>query len=162
TLTVISDISKRKAAEQAVRELSSRLLHMRDEEQRRIARELHDSTGQNLAALAMDLTRIQKESGALGPKALEALSECLVLADQCCREVRDMAELLHPPLLDEIGLASALEWNAEAFTRRTGISVELTIPSDIGRLGQDVETALFRIAQECLSNINRHSGSSKA
>ena len=161
-LLVISDVTKRKAAERAVQELSGRLLRLRDEEQRRIARELHDTTAQNLSALGMNLALVQRESERLGPEARAALLECVAIGDQCSREVRDVAALLHPPLLDEIGLASALRWYADSFSRRTGISVSVNVSPDLGRLGQDIETTLYRVAQECLTNIQRHSGSPTA
>ena len=156
------DITERKRAEDALHRLSTRLLQSQDSERRRIARELHDSTGQNLAALAMHLTRLSESSADLQPDAQQSLSTCLLLADQCSREIRILSYLLHPPMLDELGLASALQWYADGFGQRSGIQVDLEVPSDLGRLPQAVEIALFRVIQECLTNIHRHSGSTTA
>ena len=156
------DISRRERAETAVAELSGRLLRLRDEEQRRIARELHDSTAQNLSALLMSLALVDRVAGSLTSEARKALSDSIVLAEQCSSEIRDIASLLHPPLLDEVGLASALQWYAEFFTRRTGIRVDLEISPELGRLAPEAETMMFRIVQECLTNVQRHSGSPTA
>ena len=109
---------------------------------------------------SLSLAAVSRESGALSPAARNALDESIVLAGQTSREIRDTASLLHPPLLDETGLASALSWYAEGFSRRTGIDVRVEVAPDVGRLGQEVETAVFRIVQECLTNVHRHSGSS--
>jgi len=158
----VEDITERKRAEDALHRLSTRLLQSQDDERRRIARELHDSTGQNLAALAMHLTRLSESSADLLPDAQQSLSTCLLIADQCSREIRILSYLLHPPMLDELGLVSALQWYADGFGQRSGIQVYLGIPPDLGRLPQEVEIALFRIVQECLTNIHRHSGSSTA
>jgi PAS domain S-box-containing protein len=156
------DITERKRAEDALHRLSTRLLQSQDSERRRIARELHDSTGQNLAALAMHLTRLSESSADLQPDAQQSLSTCLLLTDQCSREIRILSYLLHPPMLDELGLASALQWYADGFGQRSGIQVNLEVPPDLGRLPQEVEIALFRVIQECLTNIHRHSGSATA
>jgi PAS domain S-box-containing protein len=158
----VEDITERKRAEDALHRLSTRLLQFQDSERRRIARELHDSTGQNLAALAMHLTRLSESSADLPPDARQSLSTCLLLADQCSREIRILSYLLHPPMLDELGLASALQWYADGFGQRSGIKVDLEVPPDLGRLPQEVEIALFRVIQECLTNIHRHSGSATA
>ncbi|HKQ62925.1 MAG TPA: chemotaxis protein CheB [Candidatus Polarisedimenticolaceae bacterium] len=161
TLT-LADITKRKQAEQAVAELSGRLLKTRDQEERRLARELHDSTAQSLSALTMSLSVVHQTADELPEEGRKALSDGMALADQCAREVRDIASLLHPPLLDEVGLRSALEWYAELFARRTGLRVELDVAPDLGRHSQEIETAVYRIVQECLTNVHRHSGSPSA
>jgi PAS domain S-box-containing protein len=153
------DITERKQAERHLRQLSARLLRLQEEERRRIARELHDTTAQNLAALRIALARVKEAGGSLHPAAKEALATSLELADECSLQIRTASYLLHPPLLDELGLASAVRVYAEGYTQRTGVQVEVAIPSDFGRLPTDVETTLFRIVQEALANVHRHSGS---
>jgi signal transduction histidine kinase len=153
------DITERKRAEESLRQLSTQLLRAQDDERRRIARELHDSIGQELAALDLNLGWIQQSLGDLDARAHGVLAESLELVKRCSREIRDFSYLLHPPMLDEYGLASALRWYAEGFTRRTGIQVALDARDDLPRLPLDVETALFRVVQECLTNVQRHSGS---
>jgi PAS domain S-box-containing protein len=156
---VLRDITDRRRAEDSHRQLSAQLLSAQDDERRRIALELHDSTVQSLAALAMNLARMDLGAGALEPQTREVLSETIQLANRCMQEIRDFSYLLHPPTLDEYGLASALRWYAEGFARRSGIQVDLDLPDDLRRLPKEAETALFRVAQECLTNIQRHSGS---
>jgi len=156
---VLRDITDRRRAEDSHRQLSAQLLSAQDDERRRIALELHDSTAQTLAALAMNLARMGLGAGALEPQTREVLSETMQLANRCMQEIRDFSYLLHPPTLDEYGLASALRWYAEGFARRSGIRVDLDLPDDLRRLPKEAETALFRVAQECLTNIQRHSGS---
>lgn len=150
------------AANQALRELSARLLRMRDDEQRRLARELHDSVGQLVAAISMNIGVISLESGKLTPSAAKAISENARLLEEVSREIRTLSHLLHPPLLDEAGLTSALRWYIEGFAERSKLQVDLEIPADFGRLPNDMEIAIFRVIQECLTNIHRHSGSQKA
>ncbi|OLE48371.1 MAG: hypothetical protein AUI36_21055 [Cyanobacteria bacterium 13_1_40CM_2_61_4] len=161
-LLAVEDITQREETEKALHELSGRLLHLRDEEQRRIARELHDSTAQKVSALAMNLAVLDRVSGALGTEERRALAESLSLADECSRELRDLASLLHPPLLDDVGLESALQWYADSFGRLTGIMVSMDISPRLVRLGREIETTIFRIVQECLTNIQHHSGSKTA
>jgi two-component system sensor histidine kinase UhpB len=156
---VLRDITDRRRAEDSHRQLSAQLLRAQDDERRRIALELHDSTAQNLAALAMNLARMNLEAGSLDPQTREILSESIQLADRCMQEIRDFSYLLYPPTLDEHGLASALQWFAEGFARRSGIRVDLDLPDGLRRLPKDAETALFRVVQECLANVQRHSGS---
>jgi PAS domain S-box-containing protein len=147
---------------QVVRELSGRLLQVQDEERRRIARELHDSVGQMLAAVSMNLNQISGESSALTPGAARALQENVGLVEQLSTEIRTISHLLHPPLLDEIGLQSALRWYIDGFRERSKINVDLELPEDFGRLPRDFELTLFRVVQECLTNIHRHSESPTA
>src|SRR5688572_14271699 len=161
------DISLTKRAEEELRQreaelrlLSSRLLDMQDSERRRIARELHDGTAQNLFALDIALSRLIQQSRREDVR--NALQECLDLCEQSREEIRTLSYVLHPPMLDEAGLASALKWYVPGFSDRTGIKVDLAIGSNIGRMPIDVETDLFRVAQECLANIHRHSGSASA
>src|SRR3989442_1232219 len=153
---------ERKQAENEVRQLSGRLLQLQDEERRRIARELHDSAGQKVAALAMDLAVASEEAAAFRPKARQALAECFTLAEQIAAEVRTLSYLLHPPLLDESGLASAIRWYADGLAQRSGLHVNLEVPPEFGRLPPERETTLFRIVQESLTNALLHFGSKKA
>jgi PAS domain S-box-containing protein len=142
-----------------LRKLSARLLQIQDEERRRIARELHDSVGQLLAAIKMNISKVSGEKAKLSTPAASAISENMKLVEQVSNEIRTLSHLLHPPLLDEIGLLSALKWYIEGFSERSKIKVTAEMPSDLGRLPRDVELSLFRIVQECLTNIHRHSGS---
>jgi signal transduction histidine kinase len=143
-----------------VRRLNIKLLRLQDEERRRIARELHDSTGQNLAAMKMILDRMGLETK--GRKIGTMVEELSALNSEMSRELRTMSYLLHPPLLDDLGLPSALKWYAEGFEQRSGIKVELDLGPEFGRLADEMEIALFRVAQECLTNIHKHSGSATA
>ncbi len=141
-----------------LRELSARLLQLQDDERRRIARELHDSVGQTLAALAMNLSAVRLDVERLTQTA-HALTDSEDLVRDMSTEVRTISHLLHPPLLDEAGLLSALRWYVEGFAVRSKINVELDLPENFGRLPRESETAIFRVVQECLTNIHRHSES---
>lgn len=157
---ITRDITDRKRAEDAVRQLSGRILRLQDEERRRIARELHDSTAQVLTALSMNLSLVAKcEAVASNPQASQLLAESEALATQASDEIRNISHLLHPPDLDAVGLVAALRWYAGRFGQRTGIGVRLKTPTDLQRLPQQYELALFRVAQESLTNVQRHSGS---
>ncbi|HEV8700973.1 MAG TPA: MASE1 domain-containing protein [Candidatus Polarisedimenticolia bacterium] len=156
------EIAERNQAEDSLRRLSTRLLRVQDEERQRLARDLHDSTAQSLAALSMNLAVARGCRGALDRRAKDALDECDALADRCSREIRSLSYILHPPMLQEIGLPAALRWCAEGFARRSGIAVEVELPDHLDRLPMEVENALFRIVQECLTNVQRHSGSPTA
>jgi len=156
------DITERKAAEEALHKLSGRLLRLQDDERRRLARELHDSTAQLLVGLSINLSVVKESAGALEPRAQRALAESRTLVEQCLREIRTVSYLLHPPELDELGLESALASYVDGFVERSGIQVELDVAPDLGRLPQEAETTLFRIVQEALSNIHRHSASRTA
>jgi PAS domain S-box-containing protein len=145
-----------------LRDLSGRLMSAQDEERRRIARDLHDSAGQNLAALAMTVARIEDEAKRDPARLRETVKEVRDLIEGLTREIRTTSYLLHPPMLDEMGLASALGWYLEGLQQRSGLSIELDIPTDFGRLAPEVELAIFRLVQECLTNIHRHSGSKTA
>lgn len=149
-------------ANESLRELSSRLQQMRDEERRRIARELHDSVGQLLAALSMNIAVIQRQADRLDPAGARAVSENVAMVDQISREIRTISHLLHPPLLEVAGLASALRWYVDGFSERSQIKVELKMPEDLTRLPDEMEIAIFRVVQECLTNVHRHSGSAAA
>lgn len=143
-----------------VRHLTVKLLRLQDDERRRLARELHDSTGQMLAAMKMILDEMREE--ARDTKIEPMVAQIIDLNEEMSRQLRTMSYLLHPPLLDEVGLVSALKWFVEGFTERSGITVNLELSEDFGRLPSDMEIALFRLVQECLTNIHRHSGSSTA
>lgn len=146
------------AANGSLRDLSTRLMRLQDEERRRIARELHDSVGQTLAALAMNLALVRSDVERLS-KIANALTDSESLVRDMSTEVRTISHLLHPPLLDEAGLSSAIHWYGDGFAKRSGIKVEIDVPEDLQRLPAELETAIFRVVQECLTNIHRHSGS---
>jgi PAS domain S-box-containing protein len=144
-----------------LRDLSGRLLQTQDEERRRIARELHDGVGQLLAALKMNSSSVTKERTKLSAAARQSLDENATLIEQASQEIRTMSHLLHPPLLDEVGLESALRWYTDGFAQRSKISVHLQLAPDFSEgLPRDLALALFRIVQECLTNVHRHSESS--
>ncbi len=153
---------ERARSDNALRDLSARLMDLQDAERRRIARDLHDSTGQTLAALSMNLSLLTRRATNLEADAKSILSECAVLARRCSDELRTMAYLLHPPLLDELGLVGSVRDYCDGFAERSGIRVDLSVPPDLGRLPKEAETALFRIMQESLTNVHRHSGSRTA
>src|SRR5215469_1249801 len=161
---VIVDITELRRVEESLRHLSSRLMELQDEERRRIARELHDSVGQALTAVKLNLELVTRELdlASISPRSRQALTECSELATQCAADTRTLSYLLHPPLLDERGLASAVRWYVDGFARRSGIDVSLDLPNTETRLPQTHETTLFRVLQEGLTNIHRHSGSAKA
>ena len=142
----------------ALSRLSSQLIHVQDEERRRIARELHDSIGQYLAALGMSLTKLENGKA---PKTSEALTECRELLDRSMNETRTLSYLLHPPMLDEAGFGRAATNYVEQFARRSGMEVDISLNLPY-RLPADTEILLFRVLQESLTNIHRHSGSSRA
>jgi signal transduction histidine kinase len=149
-------------ANNSLRELSSRLQQMRDEERRRISRELHDSVGQLLAALSMNLAVVQRQSNKLDSAGVRALSENAAMVDQIGREIRTISHLLHPPLLEAAGLASAIRWYVDGFSERSKIRVDLDIPEHFDRFSDEMEIAIFRMIQECLTNIHRHAGGTSA
>jgi signal transduction histidine kinase len=141
--------------------LSQRLLEVQDQERRKIARDLHDSTGQTLTALKISVSFLQA-SCKNDPASLAIVSDVAGLADQAIEEIRTMAYLLHPPLLDEVGFACAAEWFIEGFAKRSGIRVTADIATHRARLPKKTEIALFRVLQESLTNIHRHSGALEA
>ena len=152
-----------KSSEETLRNLSGRLLRLQDEERRRISRDLHDVTGQKLALLSMDLSGILKRQNIANDEEINRLIlESIGLSNDVNKEIRTLSYLLHPPLLDELGLSSAVEWFTQGFENRTGIRVGVDIPPGFVRLAPDVEVALFRIVQESLANVHRYSGSATA
>ncbi len=156
------DITERSRADTALRQLSGRLLQLQDEERRRIARDLHDTTAQKIAAASLNLCRLQSMLRARQGEARELLTQAIGLIDECARELRSFSYLLHPPLLEEAGLRGAITWFVDGFSQRSGISVQLDISDDLGRFSTDAERALFRVLQEALANVLRHSGSATA
>ncbi len=160
-LFLVFDASEFEESEQELRNLAGKLLKLYDEERRRIARELHDTTAQNLAALSMNLAMLAPARTSPGRDA-EIIAECSSLTEECLKEVRSLSYMLHPPLLDELGLESALRTFIALYERRTGVAVTLDLNAPLGRLDPEVELGAFRIAQESLFNVQRHSGSVRA
>jgi PAS domain S-box-containing protein len=154
-LEINTNITARKRAEEAARSLSARILTLQDDERRRIARGLHDSLGQYLAALKMNLDRLSASDDSTA-----VATECSEIVDKCLTETRTISYLLHPPMLDESGFGSAARWYVDGFAERSGIKVNLSLPPQLDRLHRDLEIALFRAMQEALTNVHRHSGGS--
>jgi signal transduction histidine kinase len=154
---VMEQVVARTRAETAQRALSAKLLTLQDEERRRFARELHDSVGQHLAAMKMGISLLQSKL-----PGDEIVQDCLKLLDDSIAETRTISHLLHPPLLDEAGLNSACRWFVEGFAKRSGIQVNLEIQDDGNRLAEGIELVLFRVLQESLTNVHRHSGAARA
>lgn len=161
TQKLSSYLSGQERVEIPLRELRGRLIAVQDLERRRIARELHDSLGQKVALLKMNLERLKKLVR-LSPEQAALLSDSVSLSGTISAEVRTISYLLHPPLLEELGLASSLRSLAEGFSQRSGITVSLQIDDGLARLPGAVEISIYRIIQECLTNIHRHSGSPTA
>ena len=184
-LSIVTDITARKQAEEAIqrsreeleqkvrdrtwelaaanaslRELSGRLLQLQDNERRKFARDLHDSVGQLVAALSMNVGAIASHGDSHDLKLRQLHKDSQELIQEITKEIRTLSHLLHPPLLDEIGLLSALRWYTDGFTQRSGIATNLEIPNELARMSADLEIAIFRVVQECLTNAHRHSGSS--
>lgn len=151
-----------RVTETSLRQLSARLLQLQDEERRRIARDLHDVTGQKIAILSMSLDRLGRLVHSEGAEVEETLEESREIVRKIGEEIRTLSYLLHPPLLDESGLGSAVRWYAEGFQKRSGIQLTVDIATGLGRLPTEVETALFRVVQESLTNVHRYSGSPDA
>lgn len=142
--------------------LNARMSVLQDEERRRIARELHDSVGQLLAAIRINNSLVEGETSKLSTRAAQCLSQNTAMVEEVTKEIRTISHLLHPPLLDEAGLASALRWFVDGFAERSRIKARLEIPEDFIRLPDEIELSIFRVVQECLTNIHRHSGSPTA
>src|SRR6202142_4499162 len=153
---------KLRNSERSLRNLSSQLLRAQDEERRRFGRELHDSVGQCLAVLKMGLDSLRSDARPNRAETERQLTECVALAEQAIREVRTISYLLHPPMLEELGLNTAIPWYLDGFAKRSGIQTTLDMPPDFGRLPRDLELALFRVLQESLTNVHRHSESGTA
>jgi signal transduction histidine kinase len=156
-----SEVKGRKETEEQLRRLSLRLMTLQDEERRRIARDLHDTTGQTLAALKMTLALLDRV-GATVPEIPQLVAEINALADDALQEIRTTSYLLHPPLLDEAGIVSAARWFVEGFAKRSGIQVACDVPQNMERPQRNYELVLFRVLQESLTNVHRYSGASAA
>jgi PAS domain S-box-containing protein len=159
---IVQDITTLKRAENTVRWLSGRLLQLRDDERRRLARDLHDSLGQTLSAVKMNLSYLGRDTSRLDDRGRNAVVESKDLIDGCIKEVRTLSHLLHPPMLDEMGLLPAIRWFVNGFSQRSGVEVALDLPAVLRRLPVEAETAAFRAIQESLTNVHRHSGSPTA
>jgi signal transduction histidine kinase len=159
---LLMDIAERERAEENLRALSGRLLQMQEDERRHIGRELHDSLGQYLSALKMRLESLRTDVRPAGDAAVQELGECIDLAEHSITEVRTASYLLYPALLDEMGLQSAIPAYLDGFSKRCGIKTTFESSPNFGRANRDVELALFRVLQESLTNIHRHSGSPTA
>jgi signal transduction histidine kinase len=146
-------------ANEELRELSSRLQQLSDSERRRLARELHDGAGQLVAGIAMNVAVLKNEASRINAKAAKRAEDTAELISQLNNEIRTVSHLLHPPLLDEIGISSALRWYVDGFAERSKISATLDLPDSLERLPADLEIAVFRAVQECLTNVHRHSRS---
>ena len=153
------DITEVKEGQEELARLTARVMQLQDEERRSIARELHDTTAQNLLAVTLNIARVRERLRGGTPPTDRVLAETLDLAEQSLQEVRTLSYLLHPPLLDVVGLGSALRWLATGFAERSGLTIDTSVGQGLEVLPQDLATALFRVAQECLANIHRHSGS---
>ena len=149
-------------SERSLRELSLHLLSTQDEERRRIGRELHDSLGQYLVMLKMNLDSLESALGSMPNGTGQELAQCIRLAEDSLKEVRTISYLLYPPMLEEMGVYSAVPWYLDGFSKRSSIETNFEIELGFGRLAPEVELALFRILQESLTNVHRHSGSSTA
>jgi signal transduction histidine kinase len=154
--------AEKRHTEEKLRQLSTRLLKLQDEERRRISRDLHDSTAQKLSALGLNLGRLSYLLEHMNGDVARIIEESNQLTEDALHEIRDLSYLLHPPMLDEAGLETALRWYIGGFSQRSRIHATLEMDEGIGRLAVDVETAFFRIIQESLTNILRHSGGTRA
>lgn len=162
TLALGAEILDRRRAEMSLRELTGRLLRSQDEERRHMARELHDHAGQTLIALGFNLSALNEATGDRSPEITRLVDESHQLSNDLSKEIRTLSYLLHPPLLDESGLEYALRWYVTGFAERSKIKVDLVLPEDFGRLPSELELVVFRVVQESLTNIHRHSGSPTA
>ena len=162
TLEMADQARELDAANANLGRLSARILHLQDDERRRIASHLHDSTGGWVAALAMNLSVLKSEGENISPKGRSVIDDSIVMLREMSDDLRTVSHLLHPPLLDEMGLQSALRWYIEEFSKRSHIPVEIEIDPHLSRLSRDCETVIFRVIQEALTNVHRHSGSNRA
>lgn len=153
------DVTEQKHAGSSLRHVSAELLQIQDKERRRIDRELHDSTGQSLIGLLMNFSTLNRYASALPPVAQQTFAESIALIKNCRAEVRTLSHLLHPPLLDELGLGPAIRCYVGGFSQRSGVRVNLDISLATPRMSRAVELVLLRVVQESLTNTHRHSGS---
>ena len=162
TLSSGEDITERKKFESALRHLSGHLLQTQDDERRKVARELHDGVGMYVSGLSVALGKIRTFLDEKNPEHQKVVAECRDMIQAAAGEIRSISYLLHPPTIEELGLGSALEWLVRGFSSRSGIIISLQLATDVGRLKAETELALFRLTQEALNNVYRHSGSSTA
>jgi len=161
-LSIVRDLSEKKQAEIELEQLSSRLLALQDNERRRLAVELHDITAQNLFAISINLENLRRQVTSLTATARETFDDCQHLCEQSLQEIRTLSYALHPPALDRLGLLPSLQWHIDGFCRRSGVDIRFIGAREVGRLPLEMETDIFRIVQEALSNVARHSGSRTA
>jgi len=162
-LGAVTDITERKETERQLAQLSARLLKTQDEERRRIARELHDVTAQSIGLIMLNLAQVQNAAATLDSRSKDKLAESVAFGEQALKDIRTLSYILHPPLLDQAGLITALKWYVKGFHERSGVKVAFTESGNEGdRLPPEVEYALFRVVQECLTNIRRHTDSETA
>ena len=154
-VSLAAEVAVRERTEEELRRLSVQIMAVQDEERRRIARDLHDTAGQSLAAMKMTVSAL-RASGTILPETLQLADDLDALSDEALREIRTTSYLLHPPLLDEAGFASAAKWFVQGFSQRSGIRVDFDLDEDVGPL-VNVDIALFRVLQEALTNVHRHS-----
>jgi PAS domain S-box-containing protein len=152
---LISDLTAQKQQADFV----ARLQQVQDEERRRLARELHDSVGQLLACIAINIDRVKGESDNLSPEVADMVVQNRSMVNEISNQIRTISHLLHPPLLDEMGLPLALRWYVDGFKERSKIQATVEVPENFERLSPEIEIAIFRVVQECLVNVHRHSGS---
>ena len=162
TLSSGEDVTERKQFESALRHLSGKLLHAQDEERRKVARELHDGIGTYVSGLSLVLGKMRTFLNENNPEHQKAVTECRELIHAAAGEIRSISYLLHPPTMEEMGLGSTLEWLVRGFSGRSGITISLQLAEDMGRLKAETELTIFRVTQEALNNVYRHSGSSTA
>jgi PAS domain S-box-containing protein len=162
TLSSGEDVTERNQAQSALRHLSGRLLHAQDEERRKVARELHDGIGTYVSGLSLALGRMRTFLDESNPEHQKVVVECKDLIQAAAGEIRSISYLLNPPTMEEMGLESSLEWLVRGFSSRSGVTISLQLAPDIGRLKAETELTIFRVAQEALDNVYRHSGSSTA
>lgn len=156
---IVVEVTEQRKLEESLRRLTRKLLRAQDEEQRHIARDLHDSINQYHAALKMNMIKLRRNNLDQTKRA-ELLAQNIELLDHCMAETRTISYLLHPPLLDEMGFISATRWYAKGFAQRSGIRVSSNLPSKMDRLPAPIEIALFRVVQESLTNVHRHAHAS--
>jgi len=161
-LSIARDITELKRAEIELQELSAQLLTLKDDERRRIARELHDTTAQHLFAITINLENLKRMGAGISKAGMELLGECRDLCERSLQEVRTLSYLSHPAQLEGTGLIPALRWYVDGFRKRTGITVELQVAPELPKLSSEMEVDLFRVVQEGLFNVFRHSGSRNA
>ncbi len=159
---IVRDATERMRSEEAQHEFSAGLMHLQDEERRHISQQLHDMTGPAMSSVLMNLAIVDRDAPALSDRSRVALQEAEALIRRCSSDIRSMSYVLHPPLLTEVGLAAAVQWCLDSFSQHTGITTNLQADTDPGRLPQETEVSLYRILQECLANIQRHSQSRTA